>query len=103
MTAPDGTHVVETSDIMRFVGQRVGMAPPEGTAADDFPMIASDHPTQTQSVPPKGINNTMSYNSKRSECFVLLWFLLVMLSRFCILGGIGTDFKSLIALISLRC
>ena len=34
VTAPDGTHCVETSDIMRFVGARVGWAPPEGSAAD---------------------------------------------------------------------
>jgi len=34
VTAPDGTHCVETSDIMRFVGQRVGMAPAAGTAED---------------------------------------------------------------------
>ena len=33
VTAPDGTHCVETSDIMRFVGARVGWAP-EGSAAD---------------------------------------------------------------------
>lgn len=27
VTAPDGTHCVETADIMRFVGKRVGLAP----------------------------------------------------------------------------
>ena len=34
VTAPDGSHCVGTSDIMRFVGARVGWAPPEGSAAD---------------------------------------------------------------------
>merc|ERR1719362_636433 len=34
VTAPDGTHCVETSDIMRFVGQRVGLAPAAGSAED---------------------------------------------------------------------
>jgi len=34
VTAPDGTHCVETSDIMRFVGQQVGLAPPAGSEAD---------------------------------------------------------------------
>lgn len=34
VTAPDGTHCVETSDIMRFVGQRVGMAPEAGSDED---------------------------------------------------------------------
>lgn len=34
VTTPDGTHVVETSDIMRFVGQRVGLAPPDGSVQD---------------------------------------------------------------------
>lgn len=34
VTAPDGTHCVETSDIMRFVGQRVGMAPAAGSTED---------------------------------------------------------------------
>merc|ERR1711939_1143027 len=33
VTAPDGTHCVETTDIMRFVGQQVGCAPEEGSAA----------------------------------------------------------------------
>lgn len=34
VTAPDGTHCVETSDIMRFVGERVGMAPAAGSVED---------------------------------------------------------------------
>lgn len=34
VTAPDGTHCVETSEIMRFVGQRVGLAPAPNSAAD---------------------------------------------------------------------
>ena len=34
VTAPDGTHCVETSDIMQFVGRRVGLAPPADSAAD---------------------------------------------------------------------
>ncbi|KAL1499345.1 hypothetical protein AB1Y20_011552 [Prymnesium parvum] len=34
VTAPDGTHCVETAEIMRFVGQRVGMAPPAESEAD---------------------------------------------------------------------
>lgn len=34
VTAPDGTHCVETSDIMRFVGERVGMAPAAGSVDD---------------------------------------------------------------------
>ena len=34
VTAPDGTHCVETADIMRFVGQRIGLAPPADSAAD---------------------------------------------------------------------
>lgn len=38
VTAPDGTHCVETSEIMRFVGQRVGMAPPAGSAEDTTAM-----------------------------------------------------------------
>jgi len=38
VTAPDGTHIVETSEIMRFVGQRVGMAPAAGSAEDDTAM-----------------------------------------------------------------
>eukprot|EP00928_Gymnodinium_smaydae_P083093 TRINITY_DN66356_c0_g1_i1.p1 TRINITY_DN66356_c0_g1~~TRINITY_DN66356_c0_g1_i1.p1 ORF type:complete len:280 (-),score=50.06 TRINITY_DN66356_c0_g1_i1:84-923(-) len=38
VTAPDGTHCVETSEIMRFVGQRVGLAPAAGSAEDDTAM-----------------------------------------------------------------
>mmetsp|Transcript_14779 Transcript_14779/g.28626 ORF Transcript_14779/g.28626 Transcript_14779/m.28626 type:complete len:281 (-) Transcript_14779:91-933(-) len=38
VTAPDGTHCVETSDIMRFVGQRVGLAPAAGSADDTTAM-----------------------------------------------------------------
>ena len=34
VTAPDGTHCVETTDIMRFVGQRVGLAPKADSAED---------------------------------------------------------------------
>ena len=34
VTAPDGTHCVETADIMRFVGQRVGWAPKADSAED---------------------------------------------------------------------
>jgi glutathione S-transferase len=34
VTDPDGTHAVETTDIMRFVGQRVGAAPAAGSAED---------------------------------------------------------------------
>jgi len=34
VTAPDGTHCIETADIMRFVGQRVGLAPPAESAED---------------------------------------------------------------------
>ena len=34
VTDPSGVHCVETSDIMKFVGRQVGMAPPEGSAAD---------------------------------------------------------------------
>jgi glutathione S-transferase len=38
VTAPDGTHCVETSEVMRFVGQRVGMAPAAGSAEDETAM-----------------------------------------------------------------
>lgn len=38
VTAPDGTHCVETADIMRFVGQQVGLAPPAGSAEDTAAM-----------------------------------------------------------------
>mmetsp|Transcript_38392 Transcript_38392/g.110974 ORF Transcript_38392/g.110974 Transcript_38392/m.110974 type:complete len:283 (+) Transcript_38392:81-929(+) len=38
VTAPDGTHCVETSEIMRFVGQSVGLAPPSGSAEDEKAM-----------------------------------------------------------------
>jgi glutathione S-transferase len=38
VTAPDGTHCVETSEIMRFVGQRVGMAPAAGSSEDETAM-----------------------------------------------------------------
>lgn len=34
VTAPDGAHCVETSEIMRFVGQRVGLAPAAGSTQD---------------------------------------------------------------------
>jgi glutathione S-transferase len=34
ITAPDGTSMVETSDIMRYVGQQVGLAPAAGSADD---------------------------------------------------------------------
>jgi glutathione S-transferase len=34
VTAPDGTHCVETADVMRFVGQRVCLAPPDGSTED---------------------------------------------------------------------
>lgn len=34
VTTPDGTHYVETSEIMRLVGERVGMAPAAGSADD---------------------------------------------------------------------
>lgn len=34
VTAPDGTHCIETSEIMRFVGVRVGLAPEAGSSAD---------------------------------------------------------------------
>mgnify|MGYP004293818023 CR=1 FL=1 len=34
MTSPNGTHCVETADVMRFVGQGVGLAPPAGSAED---------------------------------------------------------------------
>lgn len=34
ITAPDGTSMIETADIMRFVGQKVGLAPREGSAED---------------------------------------------------------------------
>jgi len=34
VTAPDGIHCVETAEIMRFVGRRVGMAPAAESAAD---------------------------------------------------------------------
>ena len=40
VTAPDGTHCVETTDIMRFVGQRVGMAPKADSAEDKKAMEA---------------------------------------------------------------
>ena len=40
VTAPDGTHCVETTDIMRFVGQRVGMAPEADSAEDKKAMEA---------------------------------------------------------------
>ena len=38
VTAPDGTHCVETADIMRFVGQQVGLAPSAGSAEDTVAM-----------------------------------------------------------------
>lgn len=34
VTAPDGTHCVETSDIMHFVGHRLGLAPEKDSAMD---------------------------------------------------------------------
>ena len=34
VTAPDGTHCVETADVMRFVGQRVDLAPAAGSEQD---------------------------------------------------------------------
>lgn len=34
VTAPDGTHCVETADVMRFVGQRIGLAPAPDSAED---------------------------------------------------------------------
>ena len=34
VTAPDGTHCIETADIMRFVGQQVGLAPLAGSTED---------------------------------------------------------------------
>ena len=34
VTAPDGTHCIETANIMRFIGQRVGLAPPANSDAD---------------------------------------------------------------------
>jgi glutathione S-transferase len=37
VTAPDGSHCVETSDIMRFIGQRCGLAP-KTDAADALAM-----------------------------------------------------------------
>ena len=33
--SPTGTHCVETADIMKFVGERVGMAPPAEKAQND--------------------------------------------------------------------
>lgn len=41
VTAPDGTHCVESSDIMRFIGQRVGMAPAAGSAEDEKAMAVT--------------------------------------------------------------
>jgi len=38
VTAPDGTHCIETSDIMRFIGQRVGLAPKTDSAEDKTAM-----------------------------------------------------------------
>ena len=34
VTTPDGTNYVETADIMRIIGQQVGLAPPAGSAGD---------------------------------------------------------------------
>jgi len=34
VTAPDGTHCVETADMMRFVGQRLGLAPSPDSPSD---------------------------------------------------------------------
>jgi len=34
VTSPDGQHCIETAEIMRFVGQKVGLAPPAGSSED---------------------------------------------------------------------
>jgi len=47
VTAPDGMHCVETSDIMRFVGRRVGLAPPVNSAED---ILATDVCTLAQEI-----------------------------------------------------
>ena len=39
VTSPDGTHCIETSEIMRFVGQRVGLAPRAGSSEDAKAMV----------------------------------------------------------------
>jgi len=62
VTAPDGTHCVETSEIMRFVGQRVGMAPAAGSAEDDTAM--------EMCVLAQGVMNAVFYGLLKPMCVV---------------------------------